>query len=242
MEFFATDHGHEPTAQRPTLPTPPPDVPELRLVSVNVALPTVIGTLRNGEEIVSGIAKRPVGAGSLRLGALNLEGDRQADLSVHGGPDKAVYAYPVEHLPQWNSELGTAFGPGTFGENMTTEGMLEDEVRIGDVWAWGDARLRVVQPRSPCYKLAAITGRPDIGKRLVRSGRTGWYLRVLNQGTVPVEGTIRVVERHPAGVTVLDAHRASLPGAERGAIERVAAVEPLAESWRDWLREGHDLG
>jgi hypothetical protein len=89
MEFFATDHGHEPTAQRPTLPTPSPDVPELRLVSVNVALPTVIGTLRNGEEIVSGIAKRPVGAGSLRLGALNLEGDRQADLSVHGGPDKA---------------------------------------------------------------------------------------------------------------------------------------------------------
>ena len=215
---------------------------ELHLVSVNVALPTVIGRLRNGEEIVSGIAKRPVGAESLRLEALNLEGDRQADLSVHGGPDKAVYAYPVEHLPSWNAELGADFGPGTFGENLTTEGMLEDEARIGDIWAWGDARLQVVQPRSPCYKLAAITGRPDIGKRLVRAGRTGWYLRVLEPGTVPVAGPIRVVERHPAGVTVLDAHRATLPGADRSAIERVVAVGPLAESWREWLRDDGDPG
>ena len=128
-----------------------PRTAEMRLVSVNVALPKVIGTLRNGEEIVSGIAKRPVGGETLRLDPLNLEGDRQADLSVHGGPDKAVYAYPAEHLPVWNAELGTAFGLGTFGENLTTEGMLEDEVRIGDVWVWGDARLQIVQPRSPCY-------------------------------------------------------------------------------------------
>jgi MOSC domain-containing protein YiiM len=217
-----------------------PRTAEMRLVSVNVALPKVIGTLRNGEEIVSGIAKRPVGGETLRLDPLNLEGDRQADLSVHGGPDKAVYAYPAEHLPVWNAELGTAFGPGTFGENLTTEGMLEDEVRIGDVWAWGDARLQVAQPRSPCYKLAAITGRPDIGKRLVRSGRTGWYLRVLEPGTVPVAGPIVVVERHPAGVTVLDAHRATLPGASRTERARVAAVEPLAESWRQWVEEGPD--
>jgi MOSC domain-containing protein YiiM len=219
-----------------------PRTAEMRLVSVNVALPKVIGTLRNGEEIVSGIAKRPVGGETLRLDPLNLEGDRQADLSVHGGPDKAVYAYPAEHLPVWNAELGTAFGPGTFGENLTTAGMLEDEVRIGDVWAWGDARLQVVQPRSPCYKLAAITGRPDIGKRLVRSGRTGWYLRVLEPGEVPVAGTIQVVERHPAGVTVLDAHRATLPGASPAERARAAAVEPLAESWREWVEQGMDQG
>ena len=211
--------------------------PVLRLVSVNVALPEVIGTLRRDKPIVSGIAKRPVAGETLRLGALNLEGDGQADLRVHGGPDKAVYAYPVEHLPVWNAELGTAFGPGTFGENLTTAGMLEDEARIGDVWTWGEARLQIVQPRSPCYKLAAITARPDIGKRLIRAGRTGWYLRVLEPGEVPVAGPIRVVERHPAGVTVLDAHRATLPGASRDERVRVAAVEPLADSWKEWIGE-----
>jgi MOSC domain-containing protein YiiM len=209
----------------------------VHLVSVNVALPTVIGHLRSGEPIVSGIAKQPVTVAELVLGGTNLAGDKQADLSVHGGPDKAVYAYPTEHLPEWNAELGTGFGIGTFGENLSTAGLLEDEARIGDVWAWGDALLQVAQPRSPCYKLAAITGRPDIGKRLVRAGRTGWYLRVLRPGTVPVAGPIRVAERHPAGVTVLDAHRASLPGAPREAVARVVAAEPLAAVWKGWLAE-----
>ena len=129
------------------------------------------------------------------------------------GRDKAVYAYPVEHLPLWNDELGTDFGPGTFGENLTTAGWLEDDVRIGDVWAWGEARLQVSQPRSPCYKLATVTGRPDLLKRFVRTGRTGWYLRVLQPATVPVAGPIQVIERDPAGISVLLAHRASLPGA-----------------------------
>lgn len=209
----------------------------LQLVSVNVALPHVIGTQRNGRQIISGIAKQPVTAPELLLSHLNLEGDRQADLSVHGGPDKAVYAYPAEHLPRWNEELETNFGPGTFGENLTTAGMLEDEVRIGDIWAWGDARLQVVQPRSPCYKLATITGRPDIGKRMVRNGRTGWYLRVLEPGRVPVAGTIQIIERHPGGVTVLAAHRASLPSATTEEIARVATVGPLAASWKAFLRE-----
>jgi MOSC domain-containing protein YiiM len=199
-------------------------VETLRLVSVNVALPTVIGHLRSGEPIVSGIAKRPVAAAELMLSELNLEGDRQADLSVHGGPDKAVYAYPVEHLPRWNEELGTEFGPGTFGENLTTEGMLEDEVLLGDVWAWGAARLQVAQPRAPCYKLAAITGRPDIGKRLIRAGRTGWYLRVLRPGVVPAAGPIRVVARPPEGITVAAANRVTRAGADWEQVERVLAA------------------
>ena len=199
-------------------------VPELRLVSVNVAQPTVIGHLRSGEPIVSGIAKRPVVAGTLTLSELNLEGDRQADLTVHGGPDKAVYAYPAEHLPVWNEELGADFGPGTFGENLTVEGMREDDVRIGDIWAWGEARLQVAQPRSPCYKLAAITGRPDIGKRLIRAGRTGWYLRVLRPGVVPVAGPIRVVARPPDGITVFAANRATHAGADGDAVDRVLAA------------------
>ena len=211
------------------------DDDEVPLVSVNVSLPQVIGRLRNGDEVLSGIGKRPVTAETLWLDRLNLEGDGQADLSVHGGPDKAVYAYPSEHLPAWNGELGTEFGLGLFGQNLSVEGILEDEARIGDVWAWGEARLQITQPRSPCYKLAMVTGRPDLLRRLVETGRTGWYLRVLRPGPGPVAGPIRVVARDPAGVTVLDAHRTSFAGATRAAIERVVAVDALADDWRGWL-------
>ena len=209
---------------------------EVRLVSVNVGLPSVIGATRWGKPIRSGIVKLPVAGASISLDTLNLAGDQQADLTVHGGRDKAVYAYPVEHLPLWNEELGTDFGPGTFGENLTTAGWLEDDVRIGDVWAWGEARLQVSQPRAPCYKLATVTGRPDLLKRLVRTGRTGWYLRVLQAATVPVSGPIQVIERDPAGISVLLAHRATLPGAlERTEAEAVARVDALASAWREWV-------
>jgi MOSC domain-containing protein YiiM len=209
---------------------------EVRLVSVNVGQPRIIGATRWGKPIQSGIVKQPVTASSIILDTLNLDGDRQADLTVHGGRDKAVYAYSVEHLPLWNDELGTDFGPGTFGENLSTMGWLEDEVCIGDVWAWGEARLQVCQPRSPCYKLATITGRPDLLKRMVRTGRTGWYLRVLQPAIVPVAGPIQVIERDPAGISVLQAHRASLPGAlDRAEVEAVARVEALAADWRHWL-------
>jgi MOSC domain-containing protein YiiM len=216
---------------------------EVRLASVNIGLPRVIGASRWGKPIRSGIVKQPVTAASIDLDTLNLAGDRQADLTVHGGPDKAVYAYPVEHLPLWNDELGTDFGPGTFGENLTTAGWLEDDVRIGDVWAWGRARLQVSQPRSPCYKLATVTGRPDLLKRFVRTGRTGWYLRVLQAATVPVSGPIQVIERHPAGISVLVAHRASLPGAlDRTEVEAVARVDALAPDWRRWVLHQLDPG
>ena len=209
---------------------------EVRLVSVNVGLPGVIGATRWGKPIRSGIVKRPVTAADIYLDTLNLDGDRQADLTVHGGRDKAVYAYPFEHLPLWNDELGTHFGSGTFGENLSTMGWLEDEVCIGDVWAWGEARLQVCQPRSPCYKLATITGRPDLLKRLVRTGRTGWYLRVLQTATVPVAGPIQVIERDPAAISVLQAHRASLPGAlDQAGVEAVARVDALAADWRQWV-------
>jgi MOSC domain-containing protein YiiM len=209
---------------------------EVRLVSVNVGQPRIIGATRWGKPIQSGIVKQPVTASSIILDTLNLDGDRQADLTVHGGRDKAVYAYSVEHLPLWNDELGTDFGPGTFGENLSTMGWLEDEVCIGDVWAWGEARLQVCQPRSPCYKLATITGRPDLLKRLVRTGRTGWYLRVLQPAMVPVAGPIQVIERDPAGISVLIAHRASVPGGlDRAKVEAVARVDALAADWRHWV-------
>jgi MOSC domain-containing protein YiiM len=211
--------------------------PPIELVSVNVGLPAVIGANRFGNPIRSGIVKRPATAEHLRLDTLNLEGDRQADLSVHGGIDKAVYAYPSEHLPRWNAELDVEFGIGTFGENLSTAGWLEDEVRIGDVWAWGDAILQVSQPRSPCYKLATVTGRPDLLKRLVRAGRTGWYLRVIEPGTVPVAGPIRVVARDPAEITVLDAHRALTAETGRDTLETISRVPALAAAWREPLHE-----
>lgn len=213
-----------------------PRASEVQLISVNVGQPQVIGATRWGKPIRSGIVKQPVTASSISLDTLNLAGDRQADLTVHGGRDKAVYAYPVEHLPLWNGELGTDFGPGTFGENLSTAGWLEDEVCIGDIWAWGEARLQVCQPRSPCYKLATVTGRPALLKRMVRTGRTGWYLRVLQPGTVPVAGPIQVIERDPAGISVLLAHRASLPGElDRTEVEAVARVDALATDWRHWV-------
>jgi MOSC domain-containing protein YiiM len=214
-------------------------VPSVQLVSVNVGLPQIIGTLRSGEQVLSGIGKRPVTTDTLLLSSLNLQGDRQADLTVHGGLDKAVYAYASEHLPEWNAELtpDPSFGPGTFGENLTTAGWLEDRVCIGDLWQWGEALLQVAQPRSPCYKLAMATRRPDMLKRFVRSGRTGWYLRVLQPGQVPVVGPIAVVERHPAGVTVLAAHQATLTHTTRAEVERVLAVDALAASWRGALED-----
>lgn len=212
---------------------------QVTLVAVNVAEPEIIGRQR-GEPVLSAIKKRRIAAaGTLTLTRTNLQGDRQADLRVHGGPDKAVYAYPSEHLPQWNAELNPdqPFGPGAFGENLSIAGWLESRARIGDVWSWGGAVLQICQPRYPCFKLAMATHRNDIGKRMLEDGRCGWYLRVLQPGEVPVAGPIDVVERCPVEATVLDALTANLPGAPRELIERVLAADALATRWRDALQE-----
>jgi MOSC domain-containing protein YiiM len=180
-------------------------LPLVELVSVNVAEPEIIGTFR-GQPIASGIAKQPVTQEILRLDWLNLEGDRQADLRVHGGRDKAVYAYPSEHVVRWNADLQPEipYGPGTFGENLTTRGWLEDAVHMGDIWAWGDALLQVSEPRHPCFKLGMRTGRRDVIKRMEANGRSGWYLRVLQPGLVPVAGPITVVSQALDAPTVLE--------------------------------------
>jgi MOSC domain-containing protein YiiM len=178
------------------------------------------------------MAKRPVAAEYLELTRLNLEGDAQADLQVHGGPDKAVYAYPSEHLPVWSAELGQELGPGAFGENLTTAGGTEDDVCIGDRWIWGDAVLEVCQPRTPCFKLAIYRGRGDMVRRFRESGRSGWYLRVLEPGRVPVAGPI-TVEPDPLGATVRAVHDAArVGGAPVEVIEALLHVEPLALSWK----------
>lgn len=204
----------------------------VQLVSVNVSLPTYLGDHR-GHPVTSGIAKRPVTGESLWLDRLNLEGDAQADLRVHGGPDKAVYAYASEHLPAWSEELGEELGPAAFGENLTTAGWTEDDVCIGDKWSWGDAVLEVCQPRSPCYKLAMYRRHGDMARRFTSSGRSGWYLRVLQPGRVPVAGPI-TVERHPMGASVRLVHdaRSGSGDVPVEVVEALLHVEPLAVEWK----------
>ena len=212
----------------------------VRLLSVNVAQPRVLGRLASGRRVVtvvSGIAKQPVGAAALYLDWENLEGDRQADRRVHGGPDKAVYAYSADHWPSWRAEEGRDFGPAAFGENLTVAGVAEGAVRIGDVWAWGEALLQVSQPRGPCYKLEMHTARPGLIERMRANGRTGWYFRVLRPGQVPVAGPIRLAERHPGGVDVLRAHLATQPGAMTDAERRhILGHAPLAAAWQRAIR------
>jgi len=203
------------------------------LVSVNVSLPKYLGEHR-GKPVTSGIAKLPLTTDEVWLDHMNLEGDGQADPSVHGGEDKAVYAYPFEHLAPWGAELGQQLGPAAFGENLTTSGWTEEDVRIGDRWQWGDAMLEVCQPRWPCYKLAMYRGRGDIQRRMHANGRTGWYLRVLQGGRVPVVGPVTVVERQAVPASVRLAHEAASPnsGVPDDVIEALLALPAMADEWR----------
>ena len=218
----------------------------IEIVSVNVATPAVL-LARPAGDIVSGIDKRPVAGPALRLTEINLEGDGQADTKesrfggqVHGGPDQAVYAFPAEHYARFAATLGREVAPGFVGENLTVRGATEADVRIGDVWQWGEARLQVTGPRSPCYKLGIRMGRQALRRWVREEGLVGWYLRVLRPGTVPTAGRIVVAERHPAGVTVLEVHRA-LDGGGRGP-EHLQHLAPLAEKARRKLQvAGRDV-
>ncbi len=177
----------------------------VKLVSVNVGLPRLV--MWRGEPVSTGIFKEPI-PGRTMLRAFNLDGDRQADLTVHGGRNKAVYAYPSEHYTSWRAELPEMNLPyGMFGENFTTEGLDESTVNIGDEFRVGSARVVVVQPRMPCYKLGLRFGRADIIKRFHESRRTGFYLRVIEEGEVGAGDVFEAVERDEGGVSVADINR-----------------------------------
>ncbi|HXE75681.1 MAG TPA: MOSC domain-containing protein [Candidatus Xenobia bacterium] len=208
----------------------------MRLVSVNVGLPRRFEP--NGQEIVTGIFKSPV-AGRVAVRTLNLDGDRQADLNVHGGPDKAIYAYPREHYDYWRKELPDAELPwGVFGENFTVEGFREDELNIGDWLRVGTAEFAVTQPRPPCYKLAFRFGRPDMLKRFLHSRRTGFYLRVLREGEVGAGDAIELLRRDAGKVTVSDITRLyAFEKDNRALLQRAMEVPALPESWRAYFRE-----
>jgi MOSC domain-containing protein YiiM len=207
----------------------------LRIVSVNVGLPRKV--VWKGKIVTTGIFKNPVD-GRVRMRTLNLDGDGQADLTVHGGPSKALYAYPSEHYAYWRGELpGMDLPWGMFGENLTTYGLLESHVRIGDRFRIGSAEVVVTEPRMPCYKLGLKFGRDDIIKRFLASRRTGFYLAVLREGEVGAGETIQPVSQDPLGVTVADI--AQLYASKRGDVEllrRAILVEALPESWRIYFK------
>ena len=175
---------------------------DMKLISVNVGLPRVV--MSNGDPVSTGIFKEPV-AGRLALRTLNLDGDRQADLSVHGGPSKAVYVYPSEHYAYWKQELPQMkLAWGMFGENFTTAGLFESELNIGDKFRVGSAVVMVTEPRMPCYKLGIKFGRSDIVKRFLASERTGFYFAVLQEGEVGVGDPIELIEGSKNSVRISD--------------------------------------
>ncbi|MDH4046475.1 MAG: MOSC domain-containing protein [Gemmatimonadota bacterium] len=208
----------------------------MRLISVNVSLPRLVQW--KGETVETGIFKEPRD-GPVGVALSNLEGDRQADLTVHGGVDKAVYAYPAEHYPFWSRELSrTDLTWGMFGENLTTEGLDEATVRVGDRFLVGTAELEVSQPRLPCYKLGIKFGRADMVKRFLQSRRLGFYLRVLGEGTLAANDPIRRLGGDQGSVSIADLALLETTQREDVALlERAVRAAALTESWRLKYRE-----
>ena len=206
----------------------------MKIISVNVGLPRLV--LQNDEPVSTGIFKEPV-AGRVMMRTLNLDGDRQADLSVHGGPEKAVYVYPSEHYDFWKQELPDMdLSWGVFGENLTTTGLLETEINIGDKFRVGTGEVMVTQPRMPCYKLGIRFGRADIIKRFLISKRSGFYLSVLKEGEVGAGDEFQLLEKNTSGVRVVDVTRLYSSDKENvDLMRRAIATEALPESWREYF-------
>ncbi len=205
----------------------------MKLITVSVGMPRQVPW--KGRTVTTGIFKSPV-SGRVALGTLNLAGDGQADLSVHGGVDKAVYAYPAEHYDFWRPEQIAADLPhGSFGENFTTAGLSEDAVHIGDRFRVGSAEVMVTQPRMPCYKLGIRFGQPEMVKRFTESRRMGFYFSVQREGEVGAGDAIELVSRDENGVRVADITRLYLDGDDPELTERVLRLAALPVSWRDYF-------
>lgn len=206
----------------------------MNLVAVSVGLPREV--IWRGRSVETSIFKSPV-SGTVRVGRLNLEGDRQSDLTVHGGAEKAVYVYPSEHYEFWRKELpGVDLPWGAFGENLTTEG-LDEGIHIGDRLLIGSAAFVVTQPRMPCYKLALRFDRLDMIKRFLQSGRTGFYLSVSREGELAAGDSV-TLEPGDASVSVADIVSLYAADADNQELLRRASRLPaLPEAWRDYFRE-----
>ena len=208
----------------------------MRIVSLSVGLPREVEW--HGRTVLTSIFKAPVDR-RLRVTTLNFEGDEQSDLSVHGGVDKAVYVYPSEQYEFWRRELPQADLPwGVFGENLTTEGLLEADIRIGDGFRVGSAEFVATQPRMPCYKLGIRFGRPDIVKRFLQAGRTGFYFAVTLEGEVGAGDPIERIARADEGLTVAEVVNLYTVDAEnQELLRRATRSSILPEGWRDYFRK-----
>ena len=204
----------------------------MKLHSVNVAQPRNV--TYNGRIVPTGIFKEPV-EGRIWVRELGLDGDGHGDPTVHGGIDKAVYAYPIEHYKHWRRESGRDELPfGQFGENFTVEGLLEEEVHIGDVFQIGTARIEVTQPRVPCFKLGLKMGSSSFPKNFLVSERSGFYLRVLTEGTVCAGDPIKRIKIDPARLSVKEIHHLyHFDNLNRQGIKRVLGIPALSDSWRE---------
>jgi MOSC domain-containing protein YiiM len=211
----------------------------MKLVSLNTGLPRDVSW--HGINVNTAIYKQPV-AGRIALRKLNLDGDRQADLTVHGGEHKAVYCYPLAHYEYWKKELPDQNLPmGAFGENFTMDGPLEDSIHLGDRFSVGSAEVVVSQPRLPCYKLDVRFQSDEMVKRFLASGRTGFYFAVAREGEVGAGDEVKVIARDPNAVPVSEITRLYVAkrygDADVASLQRALRVEALPESWKGHLRE-----
>jgi MOSC domain-containing protein YiiM len=208
-----------------------------RLVSVNVGRPRPID--RSGQPTTTAIWKSPV-VGRVEARGINLVGDEQADRAVHGGRDKAVYAYALEDTTWWEDELGHPLGPGAFGENLTVAGLALSDAVVGQRWTIGSAVLEVSEPRLPCWKLGARMGDAGFVRRFTAAGRSGTYLRIAEEGDIGAGDAVDVDSPPAHGVTVSDIWR--IYHRDRRAAHTLLTVPELGESWRAWAREHARVG
>jgi MOSC domain-containing protein YiiM len=180
------------------------------ILAIHVGRPAALQF--EGRPVLSAIYKQPVTA-PVMVRRLNLDGDQQADLKVHGGPDKAIYCYPSEHYAAWSAELGRALDFGFFGENLTISGLREEALRIGEVLSVGEAVLQVSQPRLPCFKLGVKFGDQRFVPRFLRSRRCGFYCRVLQEGMIEPGQSIEIVERAKSHLTIAESFAGAVKGA-----------------------------
>ena len=208
----------------------------MKLISLNIGLPRQV--IWRGKTVTTGIFKEPA-ASPVMLRSLNLDGDGQADLTVHGGVDKAVYVYPSEHYEYWRTELAGADLPwGIFGENFTTRGLIEENVKVGDRFLVGEAEVIVTQPRLPCYKLNVKFKRSDMTKRFLASRRTGFYLTVLRGGMVETGNAVKLISRDEKAISIADFIRVyAFDKDDAETLRQASETKTLPENWKNYFRK-----
>ncbi|WP_078592448.1 MOSC domain-containing protein [Evansella clarkii] len=204
------------------------------IISVNVGKPQ---TLSRGEKSVTSALEKTPAEGTIFLSRLNLAGDGQADLTNHGGEDKAVCVYAYDHYPFWEEELGQSLPLGAFGENLTVKGLVEEAVHIGDVFQWGEAQVQVSQPRVPCYKVGMRFGVKELPKLIAETGYTGFYMRVLKEGYVSADNPLQFVKRYSEISIAYVNHIYYEDRHNEEALKEISSIPELAAKWRESIQK-----